>query len=82
MHPTKIQRWSGLTRTVNDWDHGLRRVCWGSLLLRLADSLKRTPNYGMRMATATFTFMPEECHVVARLSAFLLESCDKKSAIR
>lgn len=27
MHPTKIQRWSGLTRTVNDWDHGLRRVC-------------------------------------------------------
>ncbi|EUC38788.1 hypothetical protein COCCADRAFT_81989 [Bipolaris zeicola 26-R-13] len=25
MHPTKIQRWSGLTRTVNDWDHGLRR---------------------------------------------------------
>jgi hypothetical protein len=27
MHPTKIQRWSGLTRTVSDWDHGLRRVC-------------------------------------------------------
>lgn len=27
MHPTKVQRWSGLTRTVSDWDHGLRRVC-------------------------------------------------------
>ena len=27
MHPTKLQRWSGLTRTVSDWDHGLRRVC-------------------------------------------------------
>ncbi|KAL6150855.1 hypothetical protein ACJQWK_10788 [Exserohilum turcicum] len=25
MHPTRVQRWSGLTRTVNDWDHGLRR---------------------------------------------------------
>ncbi|KAF1942182.1 hypothetical protein EJ02DRAFT_181254 [Clathrospora elynae] len=24
MHP-QIQRWSGLTRTVSDWDHGLRR---------------------------------------------------------
>ena len=27
MHPTKVQRWAGLTRTVSDWDHGLRRVC-------------------------------------------------------
>jgi hypothetical protein len=27
MHPSRIQRWSGLTRTVSDWDHGLRRVC-------------------------------------------------------
>jgi hypothetical protein len=26
MNPTKIQRWSGLTRTVSNWDHGLRRV--------------------------------------------------------
>ncbi|PWO22103.1 hypothetical protein A1F97_07851, partial [Pyrenophora tritici-repentis] len=25
MQPTKIQRWSGLTRTAKDWDHGLRR---------------------------------------------------------
>jgi len=27
MQPTKIQRWSGLTRTAKDWDYGLRRVC-------------------------------------------------------
>jgi hypothetical protein len=27
MHPAKVQRWAGLTRTVSDWDHGLRRVC-------------------------------------------------------
>lgn len=26
MQPTKIQRWSGLTRTAKDWGHGLRRV--------------------------------------------------------
>ncbi|KAF1832725.1 hypothetical protein BDW02DRAFT_410977 [Decorospora gaudefroyi] len=25
MDSAKIQRWSGLTRTVSDWDHGLRR---------------------------------------------------------
>ncbi|KAG9189690.1 hypothetical protein G6011_06558 [Alternaria panax] len=25
MYPTKVQRWVGLTRTVSDWDHGLRR---------------------------------------------------------
>ena len=26
MHPAKVQRWAGLTRTVSDWDV-LRRVC-------------------------------------------------------
>jgi hypothetical protein len=26
MNSIKMQRWSGLTRTVSEWDHGLRRV--------------------------------------------------------
>jgi hypothetical protein len=36
MHPTKVQRWSGLTRTVSDWDHGLRRVCSSTFAFNLS----------------------------------------------
>jgi hypothetical protein len=43
MNPTIVQRWSGLTRTVSDWEHGLRRVGSGPLVLKAKLTTRKDP---------------------------------------
>lgn len=76
----KVQRWSGMTRTVSDWD-GLRRV---SLLQQLTNhqlTSCRIANCGLRMVIATCISMHRELLDVGHLSVFPSGLCDKRSAL-
>lgn len=82
MHPAKVQRWAGLTRTVSDWDV-LRRV-WLILFVAVAALLtvsSRILNCGLRREIVTFTCMLEEHRVVVPRSASLSECYDRRSAV-
>jgi hypothetical protein len=64
----RVQRWSGMTRTVSDWD-GLRRVCIEQQLSRSLLTLPRTLNYGLKTAIAMYTSTPKERRAEALPSA-------------
>lgn len=66
----KVQRWSGMTRTVSDWD-GLRRVRTQQYLSHPLLTLRRTLNYGLKMAIAMCISTRKEHRVVVHPSAFL-----------
>lgn len=80
MHPSTVQRWSGLTRTVGEWD-GLRRVCERLRIQNPANYIEsRIPSSGMKTETATSTCTEEELHGEVHPSAFPSEFCDRRSA--
>lgn len=76
----KVQRWSGMTRTVSVWD-GLRRVSAPRPLTNHQLTLPRTANCGLRMVTAMCISMRRELLDVAHLSVFPSALCDRRSVL-
>lgn len=74
-----VQRWSGMTRTVSDWD-GLRRVSTPQEAYVRLTKFQRTPNYGLMMVTAMCISMRRVRRVVAHPFAFRSGLCDRRNA--